>query len=231
MEQFSPFFPRPLILHVVEWRLRLRYAIDRSGMKHSAVALDAGITPETLSRILTAEHQRPSLETIRRIAHAVHENVGWILGESGFSLSSDEAKELRQCVRFLDTALLKSPLPHTVVRAEANALRVATRRRGIPAPFAKAGARLVYQSTDDSLRDLGVLDGDLLYVKPVAELADAGSQLVVCDVTGETFAKVLELKPDGIRLLSRNDRYAPLHVFENDLEMIGVVVGRMGGVE
>jgi transcriptional regulator with XRE-family HTH domain len=230
MEHFIPFFPRPLLLHVVEWRLRLRYAIDRSGMKHSAVALDAGITPETLSRILTAEHQRPSLETIRRIAHAVHENVGWILGESGFSLSADEAKELRQCVRFLDTTLLKSPLPHTVVRAESNALRVATRRGSIPASFAKAGARFVYQSTDDSLRDLGVLDGDLLYVKPVAELADAGGQLVVCDVTGEPFAKMLEIKPDGIHLLSRNDRYAPLHVFENDLELIGVVIGRMGGL-
>src|SRR5882724_12689485 len=117
MQDSVAFFRRTVVLEPVGWRERLRAAIDRSGMKHSVVALDAGITPETLSRILTAEHQRPSLETIRRIAHAVHENVGWILGENGFSLSSDESKELRQVVRFLDTALLKSPLPQTVVRA------------------------------------------------------------------------------------------------------------------
>ncbi len=50
------------------WRHRLRDAIDRSGLKHSLIALDAGITPETLSRILTSQHHRPSLDTVCRIA-------------------------------------------------------------------------------------------------------------------------------------------------------------------
>ena len=222
------FFPPPLVFDLVSWRERLRAAIDKSGMKHSLVALDAGITPETLSRILTAEHQRPSLDSITRIAHAVNENVGWILEERGFTLSADEVKQLREVVRFLDATLLRSPLPHTIVRATSNALRVPARLRDIPAPFKALGARAIYQVTDDSLHDAGVVDGDLLYVKPSTDVSDAVGQLVVCDVAGEPFAKVLEMKNGRMHLISRNDRYAPLEVYEVEIELVGVVVGRMG---
>jgi transcriptional regulator with XRE-family HTH domain len=90
------------------WRQRLREAIERSGRKHSVVAMDAGITPETLSRILNAMHVRPSLETITRIAHAVNESVGWILEEEGFSLSGAETRQLAAAVRFLGESLLKT---------------------------------------------------------------------------------------------------------------------------
>ena len=78
-------------------------------MKHSVVAYDAGITPETLSRILNAAHARPAFETVVRIAHAVDENVGWLLDERGFALSADEQNQLRKVVRFLDDAV-SSPL-------------------------------------------------------------------------------------------------------------------------
>lgn len=138
-------------------------------MKHSLVALDARITPATLSLILTAEHQRPSLNTIARIAHAANENVGWILGESGFSLSAAELTQLREVVRFLDTALLNAPLPQTIVPSTSNAIPVKVRKRDILRPLAALGARAVYQVTDDSLAPLGVLDGDLLYVRPMTE--------------------------------------------------------------
>src|SRR5258708_8296224 len=108
------------LVELTGWRERLRDAITRSGMKHSIVALDAGITPETLSRTLTSTHQRPSLETITRIAHAANENVGWILGEVGFEMSADEWKTLSEFVRFLDRALLRSPRQHTHVPSKPN---------------------------------------------------------------------------------------------------------------
>jgi transcriptional regulator with XRE-family HTH domain len=199
-------------------------------MKQSVIALDAGITPETLSRILTAGHQRPSLETITRIAHAVNENVGWILDERGFLLSADEMRQLRQAVRFLDTALLNAPPPRVILPSTTNALRVAVRRRQIPKPFADLGARLAYQVTDDSLADAGVLDGDSIYARPEHDLAAANGRLVVCDVGDEPFVKVLEIKTSGMRLLSRNDRYAALHVHESEMELKGVVVGRLGAI-
>jgi SOS-response transcriptional repressor LexA len=211
------------------WRERLRAAIDRSGRKHGLVAIDAGITPETLSRVLTAEHQRPSLNTVTRIAHAVNENVGWILGETGFSLSSGELGELREVLRFLEAAVLKAPLPQVIVPAGPNAVLVRVRRRDVPQVFANAGARIVYQLTDDSLRDEGFVEGDFVYVRPWHELDAVNQQLVACSIAGEVFVKVLEVGERTVRLLSRNERFAPMEVGRGRVELIGVVAGRLGG--
>ncbi len=215
----------------MNWRTRLREAIDRSGMKHSLVALDARITPETLSRILTAEHQRPSLDTITRIAHATGENVGWILGESGFSLSGAELTQLREVVRFLYRTLLDAPLPHTVIPAASNAISVKVRKRDIPRPLAALGARVVYQVTDDSLAPLGVLDGDLIYVRPLTDVQEAVRRLAVCNLRGEAFARVLELDGERVRLVSPNERYEPIEAHEGEVRLVGVVVGRLAEME
>jgi transcriptional regulator with XRE-family HTH domain len=75
---------------LADWRARLREAIDRSSQKHYLIAEDAGVTRATLSRILTGVHAQPRFETILRIAHAVGENVGYLAGEQGFSLSSEQ---------------------------------------------------------------------------------------------------------------------------------------------
>jgi transcriptional regulator with XRE-family HTH domain len=79
----------------MDWRERLREAIERSGRKRYLIAEDAGITATTLSRILTGAHAQPRFETIMRIAHAVDENVGWICGEEGFSLSSEQRAKVQ----------------------------------------------------------------------------------------------------------------------------------------
>ncbi len=82
--------------------------------------------------------------------------------------------------------------------------------------------------TDDSLRDAGIVDGDFLYVAPSTGISDADGHLIVCDVAGEPYAKMLELNKGRMYLLSRNERYAPLEVFEVDTELVGMVVGRLG---
>jgi transcriptional regulator with XRE-family HTH domain len=79
-----------------EWRTRLREAVDRTGKKHSAVARDAGIHPETLSRVLTDGMTRPSFEVVVRIAHATGESVGWLLAEPGYALSNEQRELLRR---------------------------------------------------------------------------------------------------------------------------------------
>jgi len=80
---------------MVDWRARLRDAIDRSGKKRYLIAEDAGITATTLSRILTGEHVQPRFETILRIVHAIDENVGYVAGEQGFSLSNEERAKVQ----------------------------------------------------------------------------------------------------------------------------------------
>lgn len=88
-----------------EWRRRLRDAVARSGEKHSLIARDAGVTPETLSRILNESHQRPSLDAVTRIAHAVGASVGWLLEEDDFRLLAEERRRLLNAARLMLTLL------------------------------------------------------------------------------------------------------------------------------
>lgn len=76
------------------WRHRLREAINRTGKKHSSIAAEAGITPETLSRILTGHHARVSFDLVVRVTHVVGQTVGWLLEEEDFRLNTQERKVL-----------------------------------------------------------------------------------------------------------------------------------------
>jgi hypothetical protein len=78
----------------MDWRERLRDAINRSGKKHSVIAWEARITRATLSRILTGKSQ-PRFETVMKITHAAGERVGWVCGEEGFSLDDHQRAKVR----------------------------------------------------------------------------------------------------------------------------------------
>jgi transcriptional regulator with XRE-family HTH domain len=226
------FFPPPPLFRLVvevNWRERLRTAVERSGKKHSAVAREAGIAPETLSRILTATHMRPTFDTIVRIARAVDENVGWLLDERGFTLSGDEQKQLRKVVRFLDDTLLTTP-PQRRDRPEPNAVHAGT--TDIPRAYAVRGARLAYEASGDSMLGAGIADRDVLFVKPTRSMREAAGRVVVCLLDGADYVRVLDVRGGRIRLLSRSDRHPPIEVAEgtNRFELVGVVVGRSGPV-
>jgi len=86
----------------VEWSVRLGEAVDRTGKKRSYIAEQAGIRPETLSRILRGR-QRPFFDTIVRIARAAGETVAWILGEKGYGLSVEERALLLRAARTMES--------------------------------------------------------------------------------------------------------------------------------
>jgi SOS-response transcriptional repressor LexA len=228
-------FPDPPVLrlceYVADWRTRLRAAIERSGKKHSAVARDAGIAPETLSRILNAVHAQPSFDTVVRIARAVNENVGWLLDERGFSLSVEEQRELRRVVRFLDDSLLGANA-HRRETHVANAIPAGAPGVEIPRVYGTRGARLVYEVAGDAMIGAGIADRDLVFVKPTRNTRDANSRVVVCRYDGAEYVRVLDVRAGRVRLLSRNERYPAIEITETTkgFELVGVVVGRTGAV-
>ncbi|HYO75093.1 MAG TPA: S24 family peptidase [Thermoanaerobaculia bacterium] len=211
----------------VNWRERLRAAIDRSGKKHSVIAREAGLAPATLSRILTAAHMHPTFDAVVRLAHAVNENVGWLLDERGFALSADEQKQLRKVVRFLDDTLTGTAA-HRRDRPEPNAVPASA--TDIPRPYAVRGARLAYEAAGDSMIGAGIADRDLLFVKPTRSAREAAGRVVVCRIDGAEYVKVFDVRGGRIRLLSRNERYPPIDVAENQFELVGIVVGRTGAL-
>jgi hypothetical protein len=88
----------------VDWRDRLRVAVERSGRKHAAIAWAAGIAPETLSRVLNAVHAQPAFDTVVHIVHATGHTVGWLLAERGYSLSPDQVRDLRRAAAIIEDA-------------------------------------------------------------------------------------------------------------------------------
>ena|SRR5947209_7915394 len=83
-----------------DWRARLLEAVWRSGMKHSMIAEDAGISPTTLSHILNGR-SHPGFDVVVCIAHAVGENAGHLLGEPCFSLSGEQRAKVRTAAGIL----------------------------------------------------------------------------------------------------------------------------------
>ncbi|HSY52669.1 MAG TPA: helix-turn-helix transcriptional regulator [Thermoanaerobaculia bacterium] len=86
------------------WRRRLTRAIDLSRRTQASIAAQAGITPETLSRVIRGVHAQPQFETVVRIIHATGETVGWILREPQTFVSADDSARMREVIDFLESS-------------------------------------------------------------------------------------------------------------------------------
>jgi len=86
-----------------DWRRRLTHAIDLSRRTQASIAEQAGVSPETLSRIIHGIHAEPRFETVVRIIHATGESVGWLLREPQTFLSSDDSARMREVIDFLES--------------------------------------------------------------------------------------------------------------------------------
>jgi repressor LexA len=76
----------------------------------------------------------------------------------------------------------------------------------------------------DSMRDDGILDGDLIGVHRTSE-ARSG-QIVVARIDDEITVKLLKIGKDRIRLLPRNPDYAPIEVMpDQDFAIEGLYCG------
>jgi len=93
------------------------------------------------------------------------------------------------------------------------------------------GAQL-FQSAPDyllrvrglSMRDAGILEGDLLAVKKTAEARNG--QIVVARIGDEVTVKRLEATPQGVILHAENPDFDPIHVGADDsFELEGIAVG------
>lgn len=90
---------------------RLKAAIAARGMKQSALAAEAGIPPETLSRILTRTTENPGIHTVSKIARVLGESVGSLLGERGFEITDADRERAREFVGWLTERFALDPRP------------------------------------------------------------------------------------------------------------------------
>jgi transcriptional regulator with XRE-family HTH domain len=97
----------------------------------------------------------------------------------------------------------------------------------IPEQFAERGATLVFRAEGESMVGEHIADGDLLYLREEPDPRHARGKIVVCVVSGSPYVKRLELTSGRVRLVSANERFAPM-VFDDDnvdWSLVGIVVG------
>ena len=75
----------------------------------------------------------------------------------------------------------------------------------------------------DSMRDVGILDGDLIAVRK-SNMARAG-QIVVARIGEEVTVKTLRMGKSGIVLMPANDAYEPIRVSPDELIIEGIYLG------
>ena len=212
------------------WRRRLRAAVVRHWKKHWAIAEDAGVTPPGLSRILTGRSRFPSFDLIFRIARAADISVGRdLLDEQGFELTDDEQAAVVAGVAALQAALARARSPLKNARAQPNAWKMKRERERIPRMHRDAGARVIYHATGDSMLSAGVADGDMLFVRPCADVRESEGRVIVAELGGDFFVKRLGIREGRVFLDSADEGYAPIEIREEDrgFRIIGIVVGRL----
>ncbi|MBV8519012.1 MAG: helix-turn-helix domain-containing protein [Acidobacteria bacterium] len=97
----------------------------------------------------------------------------------------------------------------------------------IPQQFVTRGATLVFRAEGDSMIGEHIADGDLLYVIEEGDPRRARGRIVVCVVDGTPYVKRLDFAGRKIRLVSANERFAPMVFDENSVAwtLVGIVAG------
>lgn len=74
----------------------------------------------------------------------------------------------------------------------------------------------------DSMKDVGISDGDLLVIDKSLEPEDG--KIAVCFIDGEFTVKRVRLEKDGCYLIPENASYKPIHVTaDNEFLIWGIV--------
>jgi SOS-response transcriptional repressor LexA len=89
------------------------------------------------------------------------------------------------------------------------------------------GARMVLRARGNSLILRGIVDRDLLFIRPTA--APTNGNIIACRINALAFVKIFEKTGEKVRLKSANPQFGPIEVGPDDsFHCFGVVVGRSG---
>ena len=95
----------------------------------------------------------------------------------------------------------------------------------VPAAWAGRGRLFALRVAGDSMRDVGILEGDQIVVRQGSAANDG--DIVVATLDGETTVKCLRLWQNQATLVAENPMYPPIEVRVEDAVVQGVVIGLM----
>src|ERR1051325_1883100 len=149
----------------------IRARLDALGWNQAKLAEVSGVSEVAISKIITGVTADPQLETIVRLAHALGETVGALLGEKGFDLDASGQQSLRDLIQWANAKL--SAVTQPLVDSAPNAVEldiVADSRKpaaAITGLIPMDGATRIFRASGDSMNAAGILHDDYLFVRPV----------------------------------------------------------------
>ena len=212
---------------------RLNAAVKASGKSRKEIARDASMSTSKLTRLL------------RRQSHARVDDVEAILKALGQTLASlyagDSVVDVRLALRTLTDyvdrheprAVKPKRAPSRVVRpfpvaATPNVVLFDARsgkRTRIPDDLWDLGARHAAKVIGDSMIDVGIDDGDVVYFRPSPAKRPRHNALVIIRVNDGVYLKRYDESGGEKRLLSENEAYKPIVLRPgDDVELYGIVV-------
>jgi transcriptional regulator with XRE-family HTH domain len=227
---------------------RLRAAIDRKNKSHAWVAEEVGITPGSLSAILTGKTEDPGFFTVLAIARVIEEPLSAIVDDPLTIWNADELAHLGEVGAWLLERTKRTGAGNALVipkrRGKPRMVTAAVhpvaaspgvelypeafeaRRQRIPAKFKKQ-ATLVFSVIGESMTGEDIFPGDLLYVHETPDPNEAVDRIVVCTVDDMILVKRLRTRRRKIVLESANPGHKPMTVDENSsrFRLMGLVVG------
>lgn len=187
------------------------------------------------------------------------ESVDALLGRIAHPLLRHEREIVRSAVSIITTQVLSAPNEQHVAttplprrrRPRTNRPVIApsvaasphleiftdvreVRRHQIPRDLRDKGVRRVFTVEGDSMTDVGIQTGDLLYVRTDVSANEANGRIIVCRYEDYECVKRLRVEPDGgVALVSENLKYKDVVLTpeqRNALEVYGIVVQRLTAV-
>lgn len=210
-------------------------AIRASGKTAEEIARVLEVNENTISRLRTGKEDNPKLQLLIGIARETNTTAAALLAQP-MAIAPGDEQELLRLRGWIDSKLmtLEAEPNAEIVRAPAPVLvrqsRIADRsRQPVDEPFGK-DAPIVLRAAGESMLNAGIAPDDTLYA--TAYDAAPGTlpigRIIVCRLRGGIYVKRLVSEHGRLFLLSAHSRYRPIAVGDASLEIIGIVIGKVG---
>jgi repressor LexA len=94
---------------------------------------------------------------------------------------------------------------------------------GIPADWTRGGDHFALEVKGDSMRDVGILEGDCVIVR--RQQSATSGEIVAATIDGETTLKRFMKRGSATFLIPENPHYKPIEVKKESAVIHGIVVG------
>ncbi|HEX8151495.1 MAG TPA: helix-turn-helix domain-containing protein [Thermoanaerobaculia bacterium] len=228
----------------MELGLRMQVLIKQQNLSQKELAHSMGLKQSKLSRMLGGRQDLPYF-VVKHIAEKLRMPVCELAGEPPHAFSRRAKEAIRTLVE--EARIEEPPLRWLEIRGEEGETRridvtPLVRRPGeirdspiplvleVDVPAIYAHAHFVLQVNRDWWTAAGIFEGDLLLMRGVENVRNEHKHAIVFRRNGvEDIRWVERFSVDGVRLHDFAGVQEPVLFDPKDIEIIGVIIGRLGG--